>query len=432
MLKEWVRVYGPALLIAIAALVVAWQFVAPAPPNRVVMATGPEGGAYDLFGQRYKAELARHRITVELRRTAGSVENLRLLQDPGSGVDIALLQGGIMPNDDSAKIRALASVFVEPVWLFTRLEPAPDALSALRGKRLAIGPEGSGTRLLMTRALALNGLDEGNTTLLPLAGDAAVDALVDGSVDVLATVASVRSPVVQRLIALDGVRLMSLRRAKSYEQRFRFVRALPLYEGVLDFARNVPEHDTLMVAPIAALVARRDDFHPALVDLFLEAALEIHGGGDLLSPPRTFPIATHPEIPTIQGARRYLDQGPGLLRRYLPFWAATWLERSMVVLIPLLTLLLPFLRILPPAIDWRIRSRAFRWYRELREIEHDATHATGQPREALRARLDALEARLRDLKMPLSRNNLVYDLRQHLELVRNKLDAPRPDERSAA
>lgn len=428
MLREWLRIYAPALLIAAAALVLAWQFVAPAPPTRVVMATGAEGGAYDLFGQRYREELARHGITLELRRTAGSVENLRLLQDETSGVDVALLQGGIDPSDAGPKIRALASVFVEPVWLFTRLDPPPDTLTALKGMRLAIGPEGSGTRLLMLRLLALNGIDESNTELTPLAGSDAVDALEAGRVDVVATVASVQSPVVQRLIGLDGVRLISLRRARAYEQRFRFVRALPLHEGVLDFARDIPEHDIWMVAPLAALVARRDDFHPALVDLFLEAALEIHGGGDLFSPPRSFPTAQHPEIPTIRGARRYLEQGPGFLRRYLPFWAATLLERSLIVLIPLLTLLLPFLRILPPAIDWRIRSRAFRWYRELRAIEHEATHAESAPREALHARLDALEARLRELKMPLSRNNLVYDLRQHLELVRAKLEAARPGE----
>ena len=358
MLRDLARIYGPAALLVALGLLVAYHFLPPPPPMHLVMATSNRDEPYYAFGLRYRDELARQGITLELRETAGAVENLRLLQDPASGVDIAFTQGGIEPVKGGTKVRAIASVFLEPLWLFTRKPVVPESIGSLAGLRVAVGAAGSGTREMLEELLALNKMGADDLTLVPLADRAAAAALRADQVDVVATVTPAADPVLADLAAIPGVRLLSLDDARGYGQRFMYLREVTLYRGVLDFARNVPDRDITMIAPVAALVADHD-LHPALVDVLAQAALEIHSQGDLFAEPREFPIATHPQIPTIEGAREYLEHGPSFLQRWLPIWAASLVERSLVILIPLLTLLLPLARLLPRVIDWRIRSRAF-------------------------------------------------------------------------
>ena len=428
MLRDLARSYGPAALLVSLGLFVAYHFLPPAPPMHLVMATSNRDEPYYAYGLRYREELARQGITLELRETAGAVENLRLLQDPAAGVDIAFTQGGIAPVKGGTKVRAIASVFLEPLWLFTRKPVEPEMIRSLAGLRVAVGAAGSGTREMIEELLAINGMKPDDVTLVTLADRAAADALRADQVDVVATVTPASDPVLADLAAVPGVRLLNLVHAHAYGQRFMYLREVTLYRGVLDFARNVPDRDITMIAPVAALVADAD-LHPALVDVLAQAALDIHSQGDLFAEPREFPTAAHPQIPTIQGARQYLEHGPSFLQRWLPIWAASLAERSIVILIPLLTLLLPLARVLPRVIDWHIRSRAFRWYRELRDIERDAAKLTPDDVElhaALQRRLDAVEGKVLAMRMPLSRSDLLYNLRQHLDLVRARLATLQP------
>ncbi len=322
-------------------------------------------------------------------------------------------------------------MFLEPLWLFTRKPVVPESIRSLAGLRVAVGAAGSGTREMIEELLAINRLSADAVTLVTLADRAAADALRADQVDVVATVTPASDPVLADLAAVPGVHLLSLVDVHGYGQRFSYLREVTLYRGVLDFARGVPDRDITMIAPVAALVADRD-LHPALVDVLAQAALEIHSQGDLFAEPREFPTATHPQIPTIEGARQYLEHGPSFLQRWLPFWAVSLVERSTVILIPLLTLLLPVARILPRVIDWRIRARAFRWYRELRAIERDAAKLTPADvvlHAALQRRLDDVERRVLAMAMPLSRSDLLYNLRQHLDLVRARLVARSPPPR---
>ena len=428
MLKDLVRFYGPAALIAALGLVVAYYFLPPAPPMHLVMATSNRDEPYYAYGLRYRDELARQGITLELRETEGAVENLRLLQDPAAGVDIAFTQGGIEPVEGGTKVRAIASVFLEPLWLFTRKPVEPEMIRSLAGLRVAVGAAGSGTREMMAELLAINGMKPDDVTFVTLADRAAADALRADQVDVVATVTPASDPVLADLAAVPDVHLLSLVHAHAYGQRFMYLREVTLFQGVLDFARNVPDRDITMIAPVAALVARHD-LHPALVDVLAQAALDIHSQGDLFAEPREFPTATHPQIPTIRGAREYLEHGPSFFQRWLPIWAASLAERTLVVLIPLLTVLLPLARVLPRVIDWRIRARVFRWYRELRAIDREATKlksADTAMHTALQRRLDQVERSVLAMSMPLSRSDLLYNLRQHLDLVRARLAATGP------
>lgn len=424
-LRDIARIYWPAALVLALGIAAAWHFLPPAPPLHLVMATSSRDEPYYAFGLRYREELARDGITLELRETAGALDNLRLLEEAGSGVDIAFTQGGIAPAQGGEKVRAIASVFLEPLWLFSRRPISPESIESLRGLRVAIGPEGSGTREMFEELLAVNGMSPDDLTLVPLADRAAAEALGADRVDVVAVVTPAADPVLADLAALPDIRLLDLVNVRGYGQRFRYLREVTLYRGVLDFGRGVPDRDITMIAPVAALVARAD-LHPALVDALAAAALEIHSPGDLFAEPRAFPTATHPQIPTIRGARAYLEHGPSFLQRWLPIWAASLAERSLVVLIPLLTLLLPLVRALPRLIDWRIRSRAYRWYRELRAIEREAGRLepgdTARRADLLR-RLDEVDRRVLNISMPLSRSDLLYNLRQHLDLVRGRLTA---------
>lgn len=419
---ELARLYAAAGVAALALLAVAYQFVDPAPPSTLRLATGGAGGAYRAFGERYREVLARHGVEVELVETTGSIENLRLLGDAASGVDAAFVQGGTAAGAARAGLVSLASLYYEPAWLFVRgdsLPPGP--LGGLAGRRAAVGPEGSGTRALALLLLAENGLDAGDLALSPLGGAAALAALRAGEIDAWFAVAGARSELVRRAASAPGVRLRGFARAAAYERRHRFLSALVLPRGAFDLAADLPPRDTALVSPTAALVAR-GDLHAALEYLLLEAAVEIHSAGGVLEEPGAFPGPRGVDLPLAEAARRYFESGPPFLRRVLPFWAANVIDRLAVLLVPLIAFALPLFRLMPAVYHWRARSRIYRWYRELRPLE--AFVGTGRdPGELDRALadLDRIRGEISRLSVPWAYADQLYQLRLHIDLVRAEL-----------
>lgn len=421
------RVYGGGFLVIVLAFVVAYQFVRPAPPRRIVMATGDPSGAYAAYAERYRRVLAREGgIDLVLRPTEGAAENLDLLRS--GGADVAFVQGGVVAPggpevaNGGGRLVSLASVFLEPLWVFKRVGPGtPERLSDLKGLRVAVGSARSGTRVLAARVLAANGVTSENTRLMAMNGADAAAALDQGAIDALFTVNAPFAPTVQRLIRAPDVELLSIDRAAAYAQVYRYLERAPLYEGALDFALNRPARDTEMIAPAANLVARRD-LHPALVALFLIAAEETHTEGDLFTPPRRFPARDNTFLPLDPDAERYFENGPPFLQRYLPFWVATFAQRTSVLLIPLITLLLPLFRVLPSLLDWRVRSRVYRWYEELAAVEREAEAAhTPEALARVEGRLEAIDAEVSRISVPRLRSDLVYNLRQHVDLIQARL-----------
>jgi TRAP transporter TAXI family solute receptor len=419
--KGYLAIFGLGFLLTVAGFLVAYQFVEPAPPRKIIIGTGDKSGAYYAFAQQYKKILARDGITLEVRSTAGSGENLKLLSDPESGVDIALVQGGMGDPASQTGLQSLASLYFEPLWVFFHRDLKVKRLPDLRGRKIAIGPEASGTNSIAVRLLGANGITPETATFHAIGGEKARDALIAGEVEAAFFVLSPQSAVVQNLLLHEKIRVLGFERGEAYQRANRFLSILKLPEGIMDFARNIPRRDIFLLAPAATLVVR-DSFHPALVDLFLDAAAEVHGGPGLFQDFNEFPSQKYLDFPLHKDAQRYFKSGPPFLKRYLPFWAAVFVERAKVLLLPLITLLIPLIRSLPPGFRWRIRSRIYRWYRDLSGV--DSRGAESQSPEEIRvclAELDRIEKEVLHVSVPQSYAGELYSLRMHISFVGESL-----------
>ena len=422
---------GPFVLITLVLLGAAYWVLDPAPPNRVVLATGPDQGAYAEFGKRYAELLKQRGITVELRATQGAAENLAQLRDPQSGVDIAFLQGGAGELRDGADdspddgLVSLGSLFFEPVWLFYRedaaqrlvKQPALGALSQLAGWKVNIGEPGSGVPNLVQRLLEANHIDRKTLTLLQQPVTPAVVSFLNGQTDAIVFASAPESLMVQMLLQTPGVRLFDFTQAEAYSRRFPFMSPVTLPRGVVDLAGDLPPADVRLVAPTAALAAKRGT-HPALIQLFVQAAQGIHGEAGWFQRKGEFPKAANTERPLAKEAERFYRTGPPFLQSYLPFWLANLFDRMWPVLVTIVAVLIPLSRTLPPLYAFRIRSRIFRWYAQLRGVE-DAVGS--KPNAELMQELDDIEGRVERISVPLSYTEELYSLRSHIQLVRRRL-----------
>jgi len=427
-------IWGGILLLGIVALVVTWQFVEPAPPRHVTLATGTAGGAYEQIGSEYADWFQGRGITLETVATEGATENWQRLLD--GEVDAAIVQGGTAPPGADEQLEGLVSVAHEPLFVFYRddalnaaqlLDSRPDTpqrLDALSGLRIAIGAEGSGTRTLvltLLEELGLAGSEALETDLLPLGGAAASQALLDGEVGAAAFVMSPNAPLVQELLSAPGISALSQSQALSFSQRLPYLAPVTLFEGVVDPRRNLPPHDVLMLAPATYLVSRKDT-HRAVVQLLVEAeqrSQRVH----LVGNGSEFPSLEQMDIPVSDEARYFFQRGPGFLHRHLPFWAASLVDRTAILIIPLLTIIIPLVRIAPAAVTWSMRRRIFRWYRQLRVIDEElGRHDVPVARlESDLEQLEKLDHDVSETEVPLSYMEEFYNLRLHIAYMRQRV-----------
>ena len=471
-------VVTPVLLLSLAGLAallaVAWWALDPTPQRRLVIATGPEQGAYAEFAKAYVPLLRSHGLTVELRATQGSSENLALLRQPRGEVHAAFVQGGAGDGDgganDAPAPLSLGSIAVEPLWLFYRVErlrptpspsssssgtpaPAPTAtptpaasrpagaawpvvpaaaaaaaaatvtaptrLAELAGWRIHTGAPGGGTAQLMAQLAADGGLDAQS---LVAGGSAEVGGVVDlvqGRVDALALVSAAEAPLVQYLLRTPGVRLFGFAQAEAYARRHANLQPLVLPRGVVDLAADEPPQDVALLGTTASLAVRAD-LHPALRQLLLQTARDVHGGPGWFARPGQFPNAATDALALAPEAARFHRSGPPFLQRYLPFWAASFVDRMWIVLLPLLAALLPLSRIVPPLVTLRLRSRVYRWYAHLRRVEK-ALEQDEADLPRLRKELEHIDAQTERIRVPLAYAHELYDLRAHIHQVRKRL-----------
>jgi TRAP-type uncharacterized transport system substrate-binding protein len=407
----------PVVVIASVALAVALRFVEPAPPDSIVLSSGGLDDGYHMFALRYQEILARDGVRVDIRPSAGSQENVSRLLDDKSDVEVGFLQSGSAFSANAPDLVSLGSIYYEPLWVFYR-GPEIHDFGGLRGKRLAIGPEESGTRALALQLLAVNAAVMPPTTLQVESGQQANDMLLQGKLDAVFMVGPPESPLVEQLISAPGIRLLSLDRAEAYTRRFPSLTKLTLPQGVFDFVTNLPGHDVTLISSTANLLAVKG-LHPALAFLLMRAASEVHGGAGLLRKAGDFPAPMNSEFPLSAEAQRYYKAGPPFLQRYLPYWAAVLVDRLWLTLLPVLALLIPLGRIIPAIYRWRVRSRIYRWYAKLKELELelDENSTTDKLRELL-VRLDQIELAVNSINTPLAYADNLYAFRQNVNLVR--------------
>jgi len=418
---ELLWIFAPAVLIGGIALWVTYQFVDPAPPKQITMATGGADGAYYAYAQRYRDILARDGVTLEIRQSAGSLENIALLESPEAGVDVAFVQGGTGGYAVGDSLRSLASVYYEPLWFFLNESVVLESPADIIGLRISIGPRGSGTRALVLELTDDAGIDQSDLEISDLNGQAAAEALKAGELDMMMLVASPKSELVQELLRTDGIVLRSFVRGHAYTRRHRFLTSLELPEGAIDLSENLPPQDMELLAATANLVAN-DGLHPALVDLILEAADEVHAGGGLFEEPGAFPSPRFLVFPLSDEAQRYFKSGPPFLRRTLPFWAATLIDRLTLMLLPLVAIIIPLMRIMPPLYKWRARRRVYTWYKELRSLENEIQEGMHDGRVTeYHRQLDRIDDEVRKVRIPWAYAEELYQLRLHIRYVRESL-----------
>jgi TRAP-type uncharacterized transport system substrate-binding protein len=419
--RELLVIGIPTVLISLLVFGITYHFVLPAPPRTVVMTTGMEGGSFGLFGERYREVLARDQVRLELRPSSGSVENLKRLMDKSLPVDIGFVQGGTSSSAEATNLVSLGGICYTPLWVFYRGDETYDDLSQLKGKRMTIGPEGSGVRKFALDLLKTGHAADPPTVLLDLTTAAAAKALIEGKVDVVITFGTADNALVQKLLYTPGVKLMNFSQAEAYSRLFPALSHVILPKGILDLEKKIPVSDIHLLAPTANLVAR-DSLHPAVIYLLLDAALEIHGSSGWLHKAGEFPTLKAQDLPLSDEAERFYKSGRPFLMNYLPFRMATFAERMIRIIIPVGIVLLPLLRIVPWLYTWRNRSKFYRWYEELKYLELEITEHP-QPERLLdyQARLDRIEDSVRKVNVPLAFYDEIYTMREHIAFVRGKI-----------
>jgi len=413
--------FSPAAILAIL-LAAGMYIVATLPPRTIVMATGPEGGANYELGARYRQILAKSGVDLKLLPTTGSLENLRLLRDPKSGVSVGLLQDGAAEGAETSGVESLGTVGYEPLWLFHR-SGIGGTLGALAGKRVSIGPEGSGAR-----AFALNVLKRTRTegTIGELLGSppqVAAEKLIAGDIDAAFIVTGWDSSAVQSLINAKGVELTSFDSADAMVALYPFLTKVTLPRGIFDLPNDRPPADIQLVAS-KSILAVRTDLHSAPQYLLLTAATEIHSQSGIFQKAKQFPIAESVDLPLSADAERFFKSGRPFLQEQLPFWFAVLIGKALVVLLPLAAVTYPIFRFLPLLYDWIMRSKIDNLYGEMRSVEktmEDQAHDLDAP--AMMARIDQLEQRAIHLRLPTSYDSSLYTMRMHIGLLRSHLES---------
>lgn len=408
----------PLMLLLGTGLWYASTVIQPPPQRVVVISTGGEAGAYHAFGKRYQAFLAAHGVKAELMTSAGSLQNLQRLKDPTGTVSVALMQGGIARREDIQGLVSIGRMFYEPLWIFYKSQNTLERIGELKGMKVAVGPEGSGTRALAMTLLTAAGITAANATLLPVTGQDAINALHGGGADAIMLAMAPEAPQVQALLRDPSAKLMTLSQAAALTRIYPYLAKVTLPQGVIDLERNIPARDIDLIAPVAALVAR-DDLHPALVAQLAEAAASVHAGANLLTLAGEFPRMVDPEFTMSPDAVRLYKNGPPFLQRYLPFWLANFVERMLVLLIPLATIIVPLSKGIPAFIRWRVQRKLTYWYGRLDRLE--ATLGSTKPTPEQVAELTAIERAVAMLDVPRAYSEPYYNLRGHVDMVRARM-----------
>ena len=413
---------GAIVFICVVVIVAAFWFIRSAPPDTIIMTSGDEGTSFVRNAEKYKKILAEKGVKLEILKSEGSLENLERLANPAFRVDVGFVQTGVAEGTNTGKLVSLGSVNYLPLYIFYRSSKPFDLLSQFSGKRLAIGEDGTGTQVLALELLALNGIKPGGATaLLEMDDDVAHKALQEGKIDAAFMMSDSASSETRReLLREPGIKLFNFSQADAYTRRIGHLNKVVIPKGSYDFGKNIPDHDITLVSPTVELIAR-SDFHPALSDLLLEAATEVHSKPGLTRNRGEFPVMLEHEYKISPDAVRFYKSGKGFLYKYLPFWMASLVNRILLVFVPMLLVLIPGLKSIPAIYRWRMRLRLLRWYRALLILEEGlVAQITPEKHAELMERLNEIEETVNNLKVPASFADQLFTLRSYMGMVRER------------
>ena len=419
--KELFQALIPIVLLIIVACVTAYKLIDVAPPKKIVISLSNQSPNYRAYASIYQALLKKEGIELQIRETSGDIENIELLKTPSSGVDLAFVQDGVTRTEGAGDLQSLGSLYYEPVWIICRCDSKIKHLANLRGKRIAIGAKGEGSNLLATKLLNESGLNRRNTRLLSLGSERSVDALLNNSVDAAILVDSINSSLIKKALSKTGVRLVDLDDAEAYTKHFSYLHHLKLPEGAIDIERNIPPSNINLVSPTVTLLAS-SKLHPALIYLMMKVITQIHHNESLLSANNEFPSIKTSEVTPSTQAINFYKSGIPFLDKYLPFWAATLLSRVLIVLLPILAILIPLIKLIPSAYTWLLKFRLFKYYGELRFLEMQLKQESElENRAYFYKKLDEIEQRVSEMKLPISFSQYIYELRGNIQFVRSQV-----------
>jgi len=408
-----------AFAFVVGASLIALEYLVPSPPLRITIATGRKGTTFDYFGEKYRVRFARAGIELDVRETAGALENLRLLRDSNSNVQAAFLTGGISNSTQAPDLRSMGLIFNVPFWVFYSAGQPLESLTQLKGRRIAVGPEGSGARYVAERVLSRANIDTKTATLLPLAGDSAVEALNKGAADAVLLVGGSDAPSVESLLNNSNVRLMNFSSADAFTRVFPDLVQLVLPKGVVRLDPLIPTDDITLVGTTAKVLIR-DDLHPAIVQLLAQTLKEEHSGPGLFQRSGEFPSINDPEYAVSPVAIEFYKNGPSLLLRYLPLSMTAYVQRLIAFLVATLAIFFPVFGFAPRLYGWFVRQRFRQLYRQLRVIESSLRAGlTPSEAETLQAELANIERAT--MTVPMRHSDLYFMLRYHLDQARSRL-----------
>jgi TRAP-type uncharacterized transport system substrate-binding protein len=421
--REQVVSIGAILLVGALISAAILLFMNSATPNTITLASGPSGSSFQTYAEKYKKILAREGVTLNIVATEGSMDNLKKLSDPKSKIDVGFVLGGEVKDTNIDHLFSLGSINYQPLMIFYR-GATRNFLSEFKGLHLDIGPEGSGTHTLALTLLKANGIEpnDGTVFMNTVSGNE-VQALLEGRIDAIFLMSdSTASDLMKQFLHTPNIHLFNVTQADAYARRINYLNKLEMPKGALDFGKNIPAEDTYLIGPTVELVARKN-LHPALSDLLLEAAKEVHSAPGLFKTRGEFPSPQEHEYPISPDATRYYASGKSFLYRTFPFWIASLIARVLAVIVPIALLLIPALKVVPAIYRWRMESRINRWYRALLELERDAFKPSVDEhrRQELLRHLDHIDHAVNKIVVPAAFGNLFYDLREHFNFVRDRL-----------
>jgi TRAP-type uncharacterized transport system substrate-binding protein len=422
--SPWLASVVAAFIFLLAAAGLLWV-VLSAPPRTITITSGPPGSSFERHAEAYRVELAKRGVTLKIVPSGGSLDNLQRLQAKDSGIDLGLVQGGLVGENPPPNLVSLGSISYQPLWVFYRGTTRISRLSELTGKRLGVGAPGSGVHSLARALLEANGITNKQATFVEQPGEIAGNDFQAGKLDAIFLMGdSAPTQTLRTLVRAADVQVFNFTQADAYLRRLAYLNKIMLPQGSFDFGRNLPAQDIVLVGPTVELIARRG-LNSAVSDLLLGVAQQVHGKSSLLAKRGEFPAPLEHEFPISDDALRYYKSGKGFTYQLVTsFWLASLINRLLVAIVPILLVLIPAIRFLPVAYRWSVQLRIYRCYRPLLQLERNAeTQLSAASAAELLSQLDRIEREVDALKVPASFACQYYDLRHHVGFVRNRLKA---------